>query len=132
MAPTIYLIFLSVVHGVQNVLAFEMQLNYTSAAKGWMNTTLFGNRFHKFDNYVGLTPDKRILLFIDNASVHSRLEILPSFAIIHVEFLPKRTTSILRPLDLGVIDSLKNVTKERWQNVLLILLKTVTSICFTM
>ena len=47
---------------------------------------------------------RHILLFMDNASCHS---LPPSLSNVSVHFLPKNVTSLIQPLDQGIIQNLK-------------------------
>ncbi len=95
--------------GEEEVLNFE----YDYGEKGWMNTMIFTRCLYRFDARIGSTPGRKVLLFIDNASAHGTIDNLPTLNHIHIEFLPKRTTSILQPLDLGVIACLKSRYKRK-------------------
>ena len=44
---------------------------------------------------------------MDKASSHGRIENLPELANVDVLFLPKNTTSVLQPLEAGVIACVK-------------------------
>ncbi len=58
-------------------------------------------------------PGRKVLLFIDNASAHETIENLPTLKHIHIEFLSKRKTLLLQPLDLEVIACLKSRYKRK-------------------
>ena len=67
----------------------------------------------RFDERVGCIPGWKVLLFIDNASVHGSATNLPQLHNVSVEFLPPNTTPILQPMDLGVIAAAKKRYKRR-------------------
>ena len=50
------------------------------------------------------TQDRHILLFLDNAPCHPPVDSLTNIKLV---FLPANTTSILQPLDQGIIQNLK-------------------------
>ena len=53
-----------------------------------------------------ISKNRKILLFMDNAGCHPE-ELRTKFSNIQICFLPPNTTSILQPLDLGVINNFK-------------------------
>ena len=87
--------------------AADLGLDYENGAKAWMTTPIFVRWLHRFDAMISQTRGRKALLFIDNCSAHGTAITLPLLQNTCVEFLPKNTTSILQPLDLGVIRSLK-------------------------
>ena len=52
-------------------------------------------------------------LFIDNASCHGTVETISILHNVRVVFLPKRTISVLQPLDLGVIACFKKHYQQK-------------------
>ena len=93
--------------------AKEFGIDYYVGGKGWMNASIFHRWLQRFDTYVSRTPGRRALLFIDNAPVHWNIYNIPQLQNLHVEFLSKRTTAILQPLDIGVIASIKKRYKHK-------------------
>ena len=73
---------------------------------GWI-TPFFSTWLKEFDYFVSRTRERRVLLLIDNASSHGRIENLSELANVDVLFLPKNKTSVLQPLDPGVIACVK-------------------------
>ena len=61
----------------------------------------------RFYEYIGTKRGRRALLFIDNASCHGSKETIPLLRNVRIQFLPKRTTSLLQPFELGIIAWLK-------------------------
>ena len=80
---------------------------YSSSKRAWMNTTLFKQWLLCFNAAVAVTRRECVLLLIDNASCHGTSATLPNLSHVDIHFLPKRTTSILQPMDAGVIASVK-------------------------
>ena len=72
-----------------------------------MNRELFFAWLHRVDDYIARTEGRKILLLVDNASVHGSEENHPVLSNVHLHFLPKNTTAILQPLDAGVIACVK-------------------------
>lgn len=82
----------------------ELGVTYTNSKKAWMNSELFRKWVLDLDKDMK-TRDRHILLLIDNASAHARPDIEMTHA--RLEFLPKNTTSVLQPLDQGIIAHVK-------------------------
>ena len=78
-----------------------------------MTRDLFFEWLIEFDFYIGRTPGCRVALLIDNACCHGRIENLPSLRNVAVLFLPKRTTSRVKPLDAGIIACIKRRYRRR-------------------
>jgi len=72
----------------------------------WMTDELFTEWARSFNTHIAATKQKRVLLIIDNASVHNTLYTL-KLSHVSVLFLPPITTGHLQPLDQGIIASLK-------------------------
>ncbi|GBM47482.1 Tigger transposable element-derived protein 6 [Araneus ventricosus] len=81
----------------------KLPMDYKSNKKAWMTSDLFQKYLRQWDKE--LTKKKRkIVLLIDNCTAH----IVPSnLQWIKVVFLPPNTTSVLQPMDQGVIRNLK-------------------------
>ena len=77
-----------------------------------MNRTIFFRWLVRFDNYIGSTPERRVALVLDNCSAHGSAEFAPNLQNVQIIFLSKNTTSVLQPLDAGVIASLKKGHKK--------------------
>ena len=77
-----------------------------------MNRTIFFRWLVRFDNYIGSTPGRRVALVLDNCSAHGSAEFAPNLQNVQIIFLPKNTSSVLQPLDAGVIASLKKRYKK--------------------
>ena len=111
------------IHTAQNPRCFKNRVNaqhlpviWAANKKAWMTATLFEQWFPQ--NFV---PDVRqycqrkgipfkILLLVDNCTAHPNLNhIDPN---VRVEFLPPNTTSIIQPMDQGVIATAKAIYKK--------------------
>lgn len=86
-------------------------IKYTNSYKSWMTSTIF-QEYLKELNKIMAENNRKILLLVDNAPSHIVREDLSH---IRVEFLPKDTTSVLQPLDQGIIRSFK----AHYKNILI-------------
>lgn len=76
-------------------------LPYYSSANAWMTSWIWTDILSKFDRELG---NRRILLFVDNAASH-KLDI--ELKNITVVFMPPNVTSLIQPLDQGIIRAAK-------------------------
>lgn len=85
-------------------VATELGVEYTNSKKAWMNSVIFWRWLHALD--LRMQHERRhILLLVDNASSHARP--LSPLTNVRLEFLPKNTTSVLQPLDQGILLCIK-------------------------
>ena len=68
-----------------------------------MNTAMLFRRLERFYSNIRRKPDRTVLLFIEYCTAHESTTNLPDLRHVRIEFLPKNASSILQPLDLGVI-----------------------------
>lgn len=80
-----------------------LPVNYFFNKNSWMTTTIFMKWLQSWEKELQIAS-RKILLIVDNATVHCNPEFLKN---IHIEFLPPNSTSILQPLDMGIIRNLK-------------------------
>ena len=80
-------------------------LHYFSNEKSWMNTDIMVKILSMVDAK-RKSQNRNVILFIDNAPCHPT-DLKDKFSNINVRFLPKNTTSRLKPLDPGIIQSFK-------------------------
>ena len=76
---------------------------YKSQKKSWMNSEILEEWVRKLDRKFR-ADDRKIALTTDNCPAHPSSSNLTN---VQVVFLPPNTTSILQPMDQGVICSLK-------------------------
>lgn len=80
-----------------------LPVNYVANKKAWMTASIFTKEIRQWDD--SLRKEKRkILLLIDNCPAHPKLHNLTNIKIV---FLPANCTSVLQPMDQGVIRSFK-------------------------
>ena len=103
----------------KNMEMSALPVCYLSQPKAWMNATLFEGWFHK--NFVPHVKkfcqdqgiEYKVLLLLDNAPAHPSPEKLTSCdGKVTTMFLPPNTTSILQPLDQGLLEALKRRYKK--------------------
>ena len=75
---------------------------YRGNRKAWMTSKLFSEWLIGFDRET--KREGRRVLLVDNCSAHN---VIPRLANVRVEYLPPNCTSILQPLDLGIIRAVK-------------------------
>lgn len=81
----------------------KLPVNYKANRKSWMTADLFEEELRQWDSDL-LTTKRKIVLLIDNCTAHPHLKNLRCIKLV---FLPPSTTSVLQPMDQGVIRSLK-------------------------
>jgi len=78
------------------------EFNYESNTKAWMISSLFKSEVISWDIEL---QGRKIILLIDNCSAHPDInELLVNIKLV---FLPANTTSVLQPLDQGIIKNFK-------------------------
>ena len=75
-----------------------LPVEYHANKKAWMTSGIFENWLKKFDKHMGC-KGRKVLLFLDNATPHSDVQLCN----VKLKYLPANTTSILQPLDQGII-----------------------------
>lgn len=81
----------------------QLPCRYRGQKKSWMDSTLFEEWVRELDEKME-KDNRRIALIIDNCTAHPEIGGLKA---IDIFFLPPNTTSVLQPMDQGVIRSLK-------------------------
>lgn len=80
----------------------KLPVNWQSNKRSWMTSSIFEVWMNKFNEK--MKKEKRhILLFLDNATCHPKLNL----SNVKLLFFPPNTTSMLQPLDQGVIKAVK-------------------------
>ena len=86
----------------KNILPVEYHAN----KKAWMTSGIFETWLKKFDKRMGCKG--QVLLFVDNATSHSNVQL----CYVKLKYLPANTTSILQPLDQGIILAMKQIYRK--------------------
>ncbi|XP_065642520.1 tigger transposable element-derived protein 6-like [Hydra vulgaris] len=81
----------------------QLPCTYKNQLKSWMTGDLFTEWVMKLDSFFR-AQDRKVALLVDNCSAHPHIEGLSNINLI---FSPPNTTSVLQPMDQGVIRSLK-------------------------
>ena len=79
-----------------------LPVEYYANKKAWMTSGIFETWLKKFDKRMG-RKGRKVLLFLDNATSHSNVQLCN----VKLKYLPANTTSILQPLDQGIILAMK-------------------------
>lgn len=83
----------------------SLPVHYENNIKAWMNCNLFEKWIMELDKR--FTQEKRkVLLFVDNCSAHGK-SVKEKLISIRLEFFPPNVTSILQPMDMGIIRTIK-------------------------
>lgn len=80
----------------------NLPVDYTSNKNAWMTASIFENYLREWDSKLQ-NQKKKIALILDNCTAHPNL----TFKNIQLFFLPPNTTSIIQPLDQGIIKTFK-------------------------
>lgn len=96
----------------------SLGLDYYSNKKAWMTTEIFEKWLLNLDQKFA-TQNRKILLFLDNCTSHPK-DIQTRLKFITLQYFPANTTSVLQPMDMGIIKSMKAFYRKN------ILLRTVS------
>lgn len=93
----------------------KLPLLYEANQKSWMTQKIFSKYLNLLNRNFQL-KNRKILLFLDNASCH----FIPELSNIKLVYFPKNSTSLLQPLDQGIIHSFKSFYKKSMINKFII------------
>lgn len=91
----------------KDVKSFPVQ--YKSNKKAWMTAQLFKEWLVTLDTKL-FAVNRKILLFIDNCTAHNRT---PHLKCIKVVYFPPNMTSVVQPMDQGIIQNLKHYYRRQ-------------------
>ena len=80
-----------------------LPVSYRVNKNAWMTNLLFEEWITRWDSALG-KQSRKILLLVDNCTAHPALDTLKN---IRLEFLPPNTTSLIQPMDQGIIKNFK-------------------------
>ena len=92
----------------------HLGVHYTSNTTAWVTKQFFIKYLNKINENL-IKNNKRMLLLLDNCSCHK----LDDFSNIKLLFLPPNTTSLIQPLDQGIIRCFKSYYKKYFMNNIL-------------
>ena len=87
----------------------QLPVHYTNTSNAWMTTAIFNDWLTKLNAKMERNK-KKIILFLDNFSGHASKVNLSN---IRIEFYPANCTSVLQPLDQGIIRSFKSYYRQK-------------------
>ena len=82
----------------------SLNLEYVSQSEAWMDSSIFDAWLKRWD-YELTNMEKKVILILDNFSAHFSSQHLTAIELI---FPPLNTTSVLQPLDGGIIANFKH------------------------
>jgi hypothetical protein len=82
---------------------------YHHNSNAWMTKVLFFSFLRSFDRFM-MAQNRKVLLLLDNFSGHM-VDYTPTN--VELLFLPPNTTSVLQPLDGGIICAFKAYFKKK-------------------
>ena len=95
---------------MKNTQRQDLPVFYENSKNAWMTTEIFGDFLKRFDKSVG-KENRKVLLLLDNCSAHGKSNLRLENVRLH--YLPPNTTSVIQPLDQGVIRSFKSYYHSR-------------------
>ena len=87
----------------------KLPVKWAFNRKAWMTMDIFKDWVSDLNSQMRRS-NRRILIFLDNATSHSHDL---KFSHVELKFLPPGTTSVLQPLDLGIIRAFKARYRKR-------------------
>ena len=88
-----------------------VNIHYFSNPKSWMTSEVMEAVLARFNGKL-ILEDRKVILFLDNATCHPEY-MIRQFSQIKIVFLPKNTTSTLHPLDAGITQNFKIKYRKR-------------------
>lgn len=104
-------------HAFRNMCS--LPTDYQHNQKAWMTSAIFTEWLTRVDRIMK-GKERHIVLILDNCSAHSKV---PRMSNVRVVLLPPNCTSILQPLDQGIIRSAKSHYRRRMIERILINIK---------
>ena len=102
----------------------QLPVHYYANKNAWMTSGLFEDWVKKLDRKMQ-HQKRKILLFMDNASSHSHLNLKN----IKLQFFPANTTSKLQPMDQGIIQATKLKYRKLQLRKMIVAMEKDKTIC---
>lgn len=90
-------------------MVVNMRTKYTSSNKAWVNSNIF-ETWVKYLNEKMKKQNRKIIVFVDNAPSH---KLSKEYSNVRIEFLPPNLTSVIQPMDQGVISQVKRSYRKK-------------------
>lgn len=89
----------------------SLPVDYVANQRSWMTADLFTNWLLQLDAKFGRSK-RKVLFIIDNCPAHPK-QVKDKLKFIKLEYFPPNMTSIVQPMDMGIIQNLKVHYKRR-------------------
>ena len=86
----------------------NLPVTYHANKKAWMTSQIFTEWLAAWGSYL-TKVNLKILLLVDNCTAHPHVSTLKN---IQLGFLPPNTTSLIQPMDQGIIKNLKTLYRK--------------------
>ncbi|XP_023317375.1 tigger transposable element-derived protein 4-like [Trichogramma pretiosum] len=88
----------------------QLPVKYNANTKSCMTAELFASVLAEWDTELRKKNNRKILLVVDNCAAHNKI---PSFPNISLIYFPPNVTSVLQPMDQGVIKCFKGIYRRK-------------------
>lgn len=95
--------------GFKHLDLTKLKIKYANNSKAWMNLNLFKSWLDNLNERMKL-ENRKILLTLDNAPVHP---VGVEYSNVELFYFPPGLTSMIQPLDQGIINSFKSIYKKK-------------------
>lgn len=112
-------------HCYKGISMDALPVTYRNQKKAWMTQSIFTEWFHVIfvpsvqDDLKKKNLPQKAILLLDNAGAHPNDSLMSKDGNITVFFLPPNTTSLLQPMDQGVIETFKRLYRKKFLRELL-------------
>jgi len=100
--------------GFNHVKIDLLNLHYDFNENSWMTKIIFRNYLTKLNSKMA-ADQRKIIIFLDNFSGHK----IDNFSNIELYFLPPNTTSLIQPMDQGIINIFKIYYRKSFLNYII-------------
>ncbi len=88
----------------------KLKVKYINNAKAWMTNPIFNQYLKELDEYFK-RKGRKIMFFLDNTPVHI-VDEATNLMNVELRYFPPNLTLVLQPLDAGIIQSLKVLSRK--------------------